>query len=356
MHPFLRSIRHLLLMGLFWSPIVFCIILLQSSLSGAGLGKATVLVGPPMLIELFICLSAWYPCKAISTERYNLLQVLFRHTLAALLLSFIWLLSTALYSEILDYLTKQQVWRNLFNQAVPLLLAVGLFLYLMVALIYYLFLTMEKTRQMEQVALENHLVASRAELNSLKASIHPHFLFNSLTALSTLTRSDPEKAQEMSLQLADFLRYSLSYGREDLVQVKNELEHIDNYLGIEKQRLGEKLQLDFAIEPDTRAEKLPPFSLLPLIENAIKHSIQQSLQTATLTLKIQKRAGFMNITVINPWERSFVTEKKSGYGLIGLKKRLAGIYGDKATLTAKKDQDRYTVVLQVPLLPEKNDV
>jgi len=355
MHPFLRSFRHLLMMGLFWSPIVFCVVLMQSSLSGTGIGEAAVLLGPLMLIELFICLSIWYPCKAISTERYNMFQVVLLHTLTAILLTLIWLLVSALYSEILDDLTHKQVWRNYFNDAIPLLLAVGLFLYLMICLIYYLFLTMEKSRRIEQIALENHLMASRAELNSLKAAIHPHFLFNSLTALSTLTRSAPEKAQEMSLQLADFLRYSLNYGREELVQVKDELEHIENYLSIEKHRLGERLELDFSIEPDAKTEKLPPFSLLPLIENAIKHSVQQSLQAVTLTLRIQKRSGFLNITVINPWEQTFYSEKKSGYGLIGLKKRLAGVYGDKASMTAKKDKDRFTIVLQIPILPEKNN-
>jgi len=355
MHPFLKSVRHILLMGLFWSPIVFCIILLQSSLSGAGLTEAAILVGPPMVIELFFCLAIWYPCKAISTDRFSTSQILLRHTLSALLLSFFWLLAAALYSEILDDLTQQQIWRDSFNKAILLLLATGLFLYLMSSLIYYLILYIEKSRRIEQLALENHLLASRAELNSLKSSIHPHFLFNSLTALSALTRSAPEKAQKMCLQLADFLRYSLNYGREDLVQVKDELEHIENYLGIEKHRLGDRLKLDFSIGPDTREEKLPPFTLMPLIENAIKHSIQQSLKPATLTLKIQKQSGALKIIVGNPWEQSFSAAKKSGHGLSSLKKRLANIYGDKAVLAAKKDNGNFTITLKIPLLLEKAD-
>ena len=161
---------------------------------------------------------------------------------------------------------------------------------------------------------------------------------------------------EIDFQLADFTKPGLVKSEfYDVVVCSEVLEHIENYLSIEKHRLGDRLKLDFSIDPETRDAQLPPFSLMPLIENAIKHSIQQSLNTATLTLKIQKQAGALKIVVGNPWEESFSPVKKSGHGLSSLKKRLANIYGDKAVLAAKKDNGNFTITLQIPLLLEKAD-
>jgi hypothetical protein len=257
MHPFLKSPGHFILMGLFWSPIVFCVILLQSRLSGLALSDVAILVGPLMGIELFVCLSIWFPCRTFSTDRFRLPQLLLRHVLTAALMTAVWLLLGVLYSEILSDLSGDPVWREMYDQALPLLLATGLFLYFMFSLIYYMVLALEKSRQLEQKALENLLSARSAELSSLRASIHPHFLFNSLTSLSTLMRKSPELAQEIILQLAGFLRYSLNYGQKGWVGVRDELDHIEDYLGIEKMRLGERLHYEFSIEPDTLEELLP---------------------------------------------------------------------------------------------------
>ncbi len=349
MHPFLRSPRHVVLIGLFWSPFIAGVILLQSRLGGLELAEAAVLVGPLMAVGLFIGLSIWFPCRIISFERYSPVQVFSRHLLSGALMISVWLMGGVLYSEILDSSREIPVWRERFDHALPLLAATGLLIYLTFCLIYYMVLALEKSRRAEQRALENSLSASRAELTALKASVHPHFLFNSLTSLSALTRKSPEEAQKMSLQLADFLRYSLSYGKQEWVQVKDELEHIENYLGIEKIRFGDKLNLDFTVDPDALEERLPPFSLLPLMENAVKHGFLPTQEAGTLSMDIKKTPHSLVIVVENPDERSFRAKPGEGFGLIGLNKRLTNAYEEGASLKVSRDDKIFQVTLVLPL-------
>ncbi len=355
MHPFLKSPLYVLLMGLLWSPIVLCAVLLERGLNGLPFLEALILVGPAMVVELFVVLSLWYPCKAINPEKYNMIRFIVRHVFSAAVMIAVWLMASGLYSEFLDVLTKNGIWRERFNEAFPLLIGTGLFLYFLFSLIYYLMLTIEKNRKAEQMALKNRLDASRAELMSLKTSIHPHFLFNSMTALSTLTLTYPEKAHQMCIQLSDFLRYSLDYGSQDWVHVKDEMEHIENYLGIEKIRLGDRLKLEFQIEPETFDENLPPFTLLPLVENAVKHAFQQSLETRILYLRIQKMPDWLLIDVKNSFDPNSRVVDSGGHGLKGLKKRLANVYDDKSTMVVKKEDDIFAVSLRLPRMTEIKD-
>ena len=349
MHPFFKSPWYILLMGLFWSPIVLFAVMLENGLSGLPFLESLILVGPAMALQLFVVLSLWYPCKAITLEKYNTIRFIVRHGFSAAVMISVWLMASGLYSEVLDAFTKDRVWRERFDESFPFLLGIGFFLYFLFSLIYYLMLTTEKSRKAEQQALKNRLDASRAELMSLKTSIHPHFLFNSMTALSTLTLTSPEKAHQMCIQLSDFLRYSLDYGSQEWVHVKDEIEHIENYLGIEKIRLGERLKLEFQIDPETLEENLPPFTLLPLIENAVKHAFQQSLDTITLFLRIQKMTDWLLIDVRNSYDPQSRAVDGGGYGLKGLKKRLTNVYDDRSTMVVRKEDDIFSVSLRLPL-------
>ena len=356
MHPFLKSPLYVLLMGLLWSPIVFFAVILESGLSGLPFLESLILIGPAIVLELFVVLSLWFPCKAISFEKYNMIRFIVRHAFSAAVLISVWLMACGLYSELLDVLTRDGVWREHFNEAFPLLIGLGLFLYSLFSLIYYLMITLEKNRKVEQQALKIRLDASRAELMSLKTSIHPHFLFNSMTALSTLIQTSPEKAHQMCLQLSDFLRYSLDYGNQDWVHVKDEIDHIENYLEIEKIRLGGRLKLDFQTDPETQEENLPPFTLLPLIENAVKHAFQQSLEIRTLFLRIQKMPDWLLIDVKNSYDPNSRAADKGGHGLKGLKKRLANVYKDRSTMVVMKEDGTFFVSLRIPLdISDKNE-
>ncbi len=349
MFPYLRSPKNFLLVTVIWSPVVVCMTVLVSSLTGLSFSAAALLAAPSMLVELFFCLSSWYLCKTMLPEQKNLVNIILRQSIAALTMTGVWLLLIMAYSEGLDFFLNTRVWRMRFDQVFLLFASAGIFLYFLAALIHYLILSLEKSREAEQQALENRLLASSTELSSLKATIHPHFLFNSLTALSTLTKTSPELAHKVCMQLADFLRYSLVYARKEWASVKDELEHIKSYLGVEKIRLGERLKLDFNINEQAMAEQLPPFSLLPLVENAIKHGFQQTIEPGTLTLQIEKYPNSLLILVKNPWDKTARTQASPGFGLKALKQRLTNAYGDNTKLIITQGENDFIVKLQIPL-------
>ena len=348
MHPFLRSPKYMLILGLIWSPIVISIIALQSRFSGLSWPDSALLTAPPMILELFICLSLWYLCKMTPLDIRNIANILVRHGISAAIMNAVWLMLTILYSEMLDSLLNVQIWRDRFDQAMPLLLAVGFFLYFIASLFYYLILGMEKIRKAEQQALKNHLIASRAELKSLKSTIHPHFLFNSLNALSALTQTSPKLAQKVCIQLSDFMRYSLKYSEEDTVTIKDELEHILNYLGVEQIRFGDRLKLDLNVDQQALEVETLPFSLLPLVENAVKHGIQQCLEGGALNINIKMDSQFLLIEVLNPYDPLSHPAHGEGHGLQALMKRIEAVYGNNAKLQFDKTDTTFTVKLYIP--------
>ncbi|MBN1271431.1 MAG: histidine kinase [Candidatus Aminicenantes bacterium] len=353
MHPFLRSLKNLVLMGLVWSPIAFSIVVLVSSLGGMSLSDSAVLTGPLMAVNLFFCLSTWYICRGALPDKKNLLSLILRHVLGAVLLNAIWLSLGFIYSRVLDSFAITPRWGERFDDLLPLLLAVGLFFYFISSLVHYLILVLEKNREAERMAMENRLLAQQAEMNVLKAFIHPHFLFNSLTALSVLTTKSPRAAREVCLRLSDFLRYSLTYGQQEWAAVRREWEHIEDYLEVEKIRIGERFQVEAHIDDKTLTEKIPSFTLFPLIENAVKHAFQKSMESGTLSVKIENRAQGIRIQVSNPLPGDEENTAGVGQGLKNLRSRLETAYSGEAGMTIKREGGFFKVELRLPRRKEK---
>ena len=349
MHPVFKSTKTILYLILAWLPITLAIISLQYQLLGQYWKEVALLLGPPLILELFFLLSTWYVSRSMPLQPRGVLNLLIRHSIAAFIYVVVWLQLIMLYSELLALFNENTLWRDLFNQSFPMLTVLGFLLYFLATLFNYLILTLEKTREAEQKVLSSQLSMSQAELNSLKATIHPHFLFNSLTALSTLTLTSPEKAQQVCLQLADFLRYSLKYSKNDSATIKDEIEHIENYLGIEKTRLGNRLNIELNIAPETKNEQVMPLIFLPLIENAIKHGIEQRILGGTLDILLQRSEKSMLVTVKNPIEKGALARPGEGMGLSILERRLNSYYGNNAKLTSFKSEENFIVNIQLPL-------
>ena len=349
MHPLLNQPKKLLFVILIWLPIIVSFISVESTISGTPWLHSALLFGPMLFLELFILLSTWYVCRTIPLEAGKIFNFIFKHGGTALVMNAIWLQITMMYSETLVLMNVSEVWREYFNRAFPLLLATGVLFYFLACLFHYLLITLENSRQAEQEAIENHLLASRAELESLKSTIHPHFLFNSLTALSTLTLTSAEKANKMCIQLSDFLRYSLQYGKNEFVTVEDELNHINNYLGVEQVRLGNRLKLKFNITDETLKIKILPFALLPLIENAIKHGIQEQILGGTIYIEIQLERDNLRVMVRNPFEHKAKSAKSEGHGLKTLQQRLDAVYRGKANILTNTQNGKFTITMNLPI-------
>jgi sensor histidine kinase YesM len=212
-----------------------------------------------MMVQFFICLALWYACKSTPIDRLNIFIIFIKHCISAAITIATWLLIIYLYSKGLDWIFQSTTWSTHYINALPTLLIVGIFLYFLACFVYYILLATEKVQRAEQLALQQQLMATKAELRSLQTIISPHFLFNSLTALSTLTKSNPDRAQEMCLQLAEFLQYCMKYSQTYTATVENELDHIENYLSIEKIRVGERLRVEKKSIPEPSTF---PFCLL----------------------------------------------------------------------------------------------
>lgn len=120
--------------------------------------------------------------------------------------------------------------------------------------------------------------AREAELSALKAQIKPHFLFNSLNSIASLIRTNPQKAEKVTENLADLFRYSLASDQEKAVTLEEELEAAKTYLEIEKARFGDHIRLHCDIETELEHLKVPSFTFQPLVENAVKHSLKNKQQ------------------------------------------------------------------------------
>lgn len=353
MHPLLKNWKNIVLLLLFWLPVIGSIITLNVLLNNVGWLQSAILLGPALLVELPVLLSTWYICRALQLDENNIFTVILRQSGSAILFNGIWLQLTMIYSEVLVLVQHSESWRQLFNQALPLLIASGLFFYFLTILLNYLIIVLEKNKQSEKKALENQLLASQAELRSLRAKIHPHFLFNSFTALNTLIQTSPSKAGKVCLQLSDFLRYSLKYSEKEFVTVDEEIEHVNNYLGIEQIRLGQRLKVDLNIDDSTRKMKLLPFTLLPLVENAVKHGIQQSVLGGTLHIRLQALSEGLSVEVGNPIESNGHKVSGQGQGLRTLRQRLAVAYGRAIAVHISKNEKRFLVRIALPPAPVK---
>jgi sensor histidine kinase YesM len=355
MHPLLRSPKQLLMVGLLWSPICLWVIVLHKHLVNVEWTVSFSLVIPPMIIKLFICLSLWYICRVIKLEWHFLFRFAAIHILSLSIINAVWLLLIMAYSQGLDLVLKTDRWGLLFIESIPVFLGVGVSMYFIWSLGYYLVLANEKIRLNEQEILKQRLFTSQAELKALKTTIHPHFLFNGLNMISPLMRKSPERAQAFVTELSDFLLYSLRYGKKELVTVRDELDHMTNYLAIEGERLGERLRVDLKVDESARQCSILPLTLLPLVENAIKHGIGQSLQGGTLSITIKTGTDYLSVEIENPYEKPAHPAKGEGLGLETLKKRMKVYYGSSGSVTVNKGETTFHVKIRIPLQLEAEE-
>tara|TARA_B100000686_G_scaffold310185_1_gene352786 strand:- start:1071 stop:2156 length:1086 start_codon:yes stop_codon:yes gene_type:complete len=192
----------------------------------------------------------------------------------------------------------------------------------------------------KEKSLRSEALANEAQLLMLRYQLNPHFLFNTLNAISTLvlTKSG-EQANEMLIKLSKFLRYSLDHSPFDRVSLSHELETSRLYLDIEKVRFVERLRLLFEIEEQVQESLVPTMLLQPIIENSIKHGISKNENGGTITIKAYKKETSLILEVIDdgPGIGNIGVESEkgpllSGVGISNIRNRLQEIYSDNHEL------------------------
>lgn len=242
----------------------------------------------------------------------------------------------------MDFLKNASIWRVI----------IGALFYSISVLIFYLIKYYQDMQKRMNRELELSNLLKDSELRMLKSQINPHFIFNSLNSINALTSSMPEQAQEMVIKLSEFLRFSLGKDNVELNTLSQEIKNVLLYLDIERVRFGDRLQVENKVEQECQDRLVPNLILQPLIENAIKFGVYDSLEPVTITISCKVMEADMYLSVSNNYDGQSVTGKGQGIGLDNVRKRLQLIYGKSDLLQVNKSTDHFQVTLKIPLNPE----
>lgn len=207
----------------------------------------------------------------------------------------------------------------------------------------------KKVRETELRYLRSQHNLKEATLNSLSNQLNPHFLFNALNNIRFMIHENQRKADTMVTSLSDILRYSLESSNKEKVLLAEEIDIIKRYIDIVKSQLEERLDFQLEIDPQLNEYLIPPMVLQMLIENGIKHGLDNIHKGGKLSVKCTANEHNLSFVVTNDLPRTLRTKQTStGIGLKNIKKRLDLLYGDNGSLQISKSDSEFTVELNIP--------
>jgi two-component system sensor histidine kinase AlgZ len=333
------------------TPIGVGLLLLFARRGGFTLPEAAALAVPMELLYAFMGLSAWYPCKSAPLSRTNVARIGATHAVAALVVSGFWVLAGAGFAGLFDWaVPSPESFGPRYAQQVPTLFTIGVLLYLLSAALHYVLLSLEAAREAERREAAVQILAREAELSALKAQIQPHFLFNSLNSISALTSTDPDRAREMCVSLAEFLRKSLAVEEREAIPIGEELSLARSYLEVQRIRFGDRLEVQEEIAPEERSTLVPPLLLQPLVENAVLHGIGTLVAGGVVRIEVARAGHRIRIVVSNPFDPDAApTRPPGGLGLRLVRDRLRAAYGGDAMLATKRLDGLHLAILSLPV-------
>ncbi len=220
----------------------------------------------------------------------------------------------------------------------------------MIGLLYY---TQEEQQLMNERKNDAEKMAKEAELFKLRQQLQPHFLFNSLNSISALTGTQPEKARHMIQQLSDFLRGTLRKDEHQWSTLKEELEYLKLYLDIEKVRFGHRLQTSVEHDDEALEMKLPSLLLQPIVENAIKFGLYDTVGEVCICIQAKALANVLQVTVRNPYDPETAQPLQgTGFGLSSIQRRLFLLFARQDLLQTKTEDEFFITTIAVPQLAQ----
>lgn len=213
--------------------------------------------------------------------------------------------------------------------------------------------TLLELRQSVQAAI-------RSQMAFLQAQIKPHFLYNAMNTIISICHTDPEKASELLMDLSYYLRSNFDFqNREQVVSLEKELELVQAYTAIEQARFGERLRVIFEIDKPLKGF-IPPLSIQPIVENAVRHGVMKKAAGGTIVLSIRYKGAKLIISIsddgvgMKQSETSTLLQshdqrKRTGVGLINIHRRLLSLYGAGLSISSKNEEGT-TITFEVPQL------
>ena len=205
-----------------------------------------------------------------------------------------------------------------------------------------------KNEELKNRILEAQLKLKEQELQYLKMQIHPHFLFNTLNTIYGLSLSNNQSTPEMILQLSDLLDYILYQTRKPLVKLEDEVNHIRNYIDLEKKRFREDLEIEFHSDPIPENIQIAPMLLLPFVENSFKHG-KGNDGKLKISVELNLNGEIMDFRIVNSLSKKTEESFGEGIGLENIQRRLQILYENEHNLKVEEALDNYRVLLNLNL-------
>lgn len=349
MHPILSDKKRFVIYLLIWGILGSLSGLIVSSVYGADIWESITFALPMMMLYAEMNLSAWYISKTFPLEKLPIGRILLVAAVSVVTISLTWTLIGWAWLTVVEQIYGAPIFRY-----EPYFILAGIFssgtqIFIISLALSYLLSAFEASRLAERRAFELRLLAQTAELKALRMQIDPHFLFNSLNSISALTAHDPEAARSMTMTLADFFRKSLLFGAKEGIPLKEELSLLNHYLDIEKIRFGKRLDVRQNIDPSALSCVIPPLLLQPLLENAIKHGISDTVEGGTVLISAQRKSNRLFLAMENPIDADATPKKGTGLGMDIVKKRLQTAYGEEGDLKTFINEKFYQVVIFLPV-------
>ncbi|TWI59661.1 sensor histidine kinase [Halalkalibacter nanhaiisediminis] len=210
-----------------------------------------------------------------------------------------------------------------------------------------------------------HQLAKEAEIKALQAQISPHFLFNTLNTIVSLIRINPAKARKLLISLSHYLRQNLTVTTHSMTILEQELKHVKAYLSIEEARFVNKLEVAYDIDEGALLQNIPPLTLQPLVENAIKHGFKDKENNCIINIIVKKKNNSTYILVadnghgiskerIKQIGKPLVhSESGTGLAMYNVNRRLTMMFGDDAALKIKSEPNKGTeIAFTIPCVEE----
>jgi len=342
-HPLTSNYRLLGFYVIFWAAIGVFNIVLQTIWYNVPLTSSLLDTASNFVLYPLLGSSIWYSIRYNSLEEVSIGRLIIFHLIAASILCGIWIyISYAIYQP---FITPED---KFLKDGLPTKFFAGYVMYAIYLVFFYAVNYYQSLKEKIKKEIEYKALIREAELQALKSQINPHFLFNSLNSISSLTVSNPEKAQEMVINLSMFMRYSLMHNEKEMVSFSRELENIKLYLSIEKVRFGKKLNAEFEIDAHCMEAEIPNMILQPLFENAIKYGVYETTDQVTIKTSCLCEGNFLRITITNDYDASTIKRRGEGIGLRNIRKRMEVLYNNPDLMKITDHKTSFEVQLIIP--------
>lgn len=235
------------------------------------------------------------------------------------------------------------------DQSLPIRFVISWMQMIFITALSWIWYFVEEQRESARRKADIDKLSRDAELSRLRQQLQPHFLFNSLNSINALVGTQPELARKMIQQLSDFLRGTVRKDDGQLVSLDDELQHLGLYLEIEKVRFGYRLRSSIDTDEESRAKKIPLLLLQPIVENAIKFGLYDTVGEITITISAKTVGNELIIRVTNPFDPGTASPRQgTGFGLNSISRRLYLLYSQNGLLETRTEGATFITTVKVP--------